>query len=351
MVDKTSNNVNPDISEVMAQIRALEEASTQEEAVQGAANPDIDPNVAAIMDQIKQEDYRDPEAERLLREYVSPPSSQAILDQILKDPRTYGAVAGGAGSLVSQYKESITPKKVTFDQKNIMADPITGKPVPIYDEAAGSRALTSNQGLNKGVSASESLAEQRFKEFLKNNPDYFKLTGNPMLTNPAGEMGPSVFNGTIFEPLSTTRQIANEAAQAPRAPAPPAPPSPLSIGDELSKLFPNAPKVAKTIKGALPVLTRTANAAGAGFNIADVINRVMDKDYTGAGISGVGGGLSMLASAPVGLPIGLATALVQYYRDNPDVLSKIMGDFEKMGSGNKPAPTASQFQANPMAGY
>jgi hypothetical protein len=276
---------------------------------------------------------------------------KSITDKFLEDPRTYGTVVGGVGSLASQYKESKTPKKITLEPTKIIAEPVTGKPIPIYDEAAGSRALTSNQGLNKGVAASESLAELRFREFLKNNPDYFKMTGNPMLTNPAGEMGPSVFNGTIFEPLSTTRQIANEAAQAAHAPVAPLPQSPLSMGDKLLKAFPNAPKVVEAVKGALPVVGKTLNAAGAGFNIADVINRMVDKDYAGAGISGVGGGLAMLASAPVGIPIGLTTALIQYYHDHPELANAIKKDFGKMASGNKPAPTSSQFQANPMGDY
>jgi hypothetical protein len=351
MVDKTNNNIDPDVAAIMAQIKANEEASPQEKNGQNTDNADIDPNLVAIIKQMKEENDSDEEGEKLLIKLSNQPREKPVLDQILKDPRTYGTVVGGVGSLASQYKESKTPKKITLEPTKIIAEPATGKPIPIYDEAAGSRALTSNQGLNKGVAASESLAELRFREFLKNNPDYFKMTGNPMLTNPAGEMGPSVFNGTIFEPLSTTRQIANEAAQAAHTPAAPLPQSPLSMGDKLLKAFPNAPKVAEAVKGALPVVGKTLNAAGAGFNIADVINRMVDKDYTGAGISGVGGGLAMLASAPVGIPIGLTTALIQYYHDHPELTNAIKKDFGKMASGNKPAPTASQFQANPMADY
>jgi hypothetical protein len=347
MVDKTNNNIDPDVAAIMAQIKANEEASPQEKNGQNTDNADIDPNLVAIIKQIKEENDSDEEGEKLLNELSNRPIEKPVLDQILKDPRTYGTVVGGVGSLASQYKESKTPKKITLEPTKIIAEPVTGKPIPIYDEAAGSRALTSNQGLNKGVAASESLAELRFREFLKNNPDYFKLTGNPMLTNPAGEMGPSVFNGTIFEPLSTTRQIANEAAQAAHAPVAPLPQSPLSMGDKLLKAFPNAPKVVEAVKGALPVVGKTLNAAGAGFNIADVINRMVDKDYAGAGISGVGGGLAMLAVPEIGIPIGLSSALLNYIRDHPEFAS----NYEKMASGNKPAPTASQFQANPMAGY
>lgn len=269
-------------------------------------------------------------------------------EEFMLDPRNWGALTGGGASLLSQYRGRNNPASEMTAQSsmpsNARIDPATGKPFEIWDESAGSRALTSNQGLNKGVAQAENLAEARLKAFLAANPNY---PASASLLNPAGEMGPSVFENGIFRPLSVQRQIASEASNVPRAPATvPAQPA-LSTSEKLLKMFPNAPKIVEAAKGALPVIGKTLNAAGAGANIFDVGSRVLDKDYTGAGISGAGGALAMLAAPEIGVPIGLSAALINYIRDHPEFAS----NFGKMAGGNKPAPTASQFQANPMADY
>jgi hypothetical protein len=277
-------------------------------------------------------------------------------EEFMLDPRNWGALAGSSANLLSHYRNRNNPSAQPAKQSsmsssapaNVEIDPATGKPFEIWDESAGSRALTSNQGLNKGVAQAENLAQQNLTHFLELNPDY-RVT--PGLLNPAGEMGPSVFENGIFRPLSVQRQIANEAVNAPRVSATVPTQPALSTGEKLLKAFPNAPKVAAAVKGALPIVGSTVNAAGAGYNIGDVIGRLVDKDYTGAGISGVGGTLAMLADAPVGIPVGLTTALIQYYHDHPELLGGVTSNLGKMVSGNKPAPTASQFQANPMADY
>jgi hypothetical protein len=270
-------------------------------------------------------------------------------EEFLLDPRNSGALSGSTLSLLKQYKDRnkiINKPPIQQPESNALKVNISkGEPsLEIYDEPSGSRALTSNQGLNKGVAQAENLAQQNLTHFLELNPDY-RVT--PGLLNPAGEMGPAVFENGVFRPLSVQRQILSEAANKPTVPVnPPAKPS-LSTSEKLLKAFPNAPKVVEAVKGALPVIGKTLNAAGAGANIFDVGSRVLDKDYTGAGIAGAGGVLAMLAAPEIGIPIGLSSALLNYIRDHPEFAS----NYEKMASGNKPAPTSSQFQANPMGDY
>lgn len=253
----------------------------------------------------------------------------------LADPRIASAIPGGLiGAKMSG--ASFNPMNPDFlkylPKQGTQISPVNPvpsmykppeKPLAIYDEASGNRMLTSNWGLNQGVSQTQkynlSLGDQaRAAQGLP--PENIVGKAGPMI---AGE-------NNIMVPLSHARAAQNElnVAQANKAAqasmsnvVPVAGEDSGSVMGALSRYAPGIAKGVNFVKGALPVAGAIAKGAGGAFGAADTAIRGYNKDYLGAGLSGLAT-IAPFALAPeVAIPTAIGAAGINYMRDNPKSFS------------------------------
>ena len=252
----------------------------------------------------------------------------------LSDPRVASMIPGAA---IGAYKSGASfnplnpdflkylPKQGTPVAPAPALPPLAFKPpeapLPIYDEAVGNRMLTSNWGLNQGISQ----AQRRGQSI----GDAARIAQGLEPENVVGRAGPMVAtNQNIMVPLDTARQMQNaqdvtHAASIAQTAVPAAGKEAENAAGALSRYFPGVAKAANWVKGALPVAGAIAKGAGGAFGAMDTGLRAADKDYLGAGISALGTIAPFVAAPEIAIPAAIGAAGINYMRDHPNAIKRV----------------------------
>ena len=227
------------------------------------------------------------------------------LAEFLRDPANAAALAGaGVGAWKSGANLNFL-KPTTFLQSSPLKGPTGGVNQYVGTQVlhdtgtAGATAEDLKEATGKPV-RTNSEAQQAIEELkarrATRTPKIKMINGVPTVVGYIQEAGKDI------TPLTQSSMLGR-------------------IGAAVEPYLPNVAKATQWAEGALPTLGKIAHYGSVAGTAVDAAARGYQKDTTGAAISGIGA-VGALLAPEVAIPALGGAALMNYARDNPDVIPK-----------------------------